>query len=71
VARGRAPSAAKRVAALEPPGKAAPLIEQVVALRALAMTRDRRAKAYYGQLERRFHGQPDVLIAGKQLGLVK
>jgi hypothetical protein len=71
VARGRAPSAAKLLAALEPPGKAQPLLEQVVALRALAMTKDRRAKAYYGQLERRFRGQPDVLLAGRQLGLVK
>lgn len=70
-ARGREPNAAKLLAALEPPEKGRPLLEQVVALRALASVKDKRAKAYYAQLERRFRAQPDVLIAGRELGLVK
>jgi tetratricopeptide (TPR) repeat protein len=70
-ARGRQPHAAKTLAGLEPPAKAQPALEQVVALRALAAVKDRRAKAYYTQLERRFRGHPEVLAAGQQLGLVK
>ncbi len=70
VARGREPNARKLVAGLLPPEKDKPLLEQVVALRALAITKDRRAKAYYGQLERRFRGHPDVALAGRQLGLL-
>jgi hypothetical protein len=70
-ARGREPNAVKLVAALEPPEKARPLLEQVVALRALASVKDKRAKGYYAQLERRFRAQPDVIAAGKELGLVK
>ena len=70
-AAGRQPNAAKMAAGHEPPGKNTPLLEQVVALRALAAAKDRRAKPYYGQLDRRFRGQPDVALAGKELGLVK
>jgi len=70
-ARGRAPNALERIAALELPDKARPLVEQVVALRALAAVKDKRAKAYYAQLERRFRAQPDVIAAGKELGLIK
>ena len=70
-ARGHEPNAAKLLTALEPPEKARPLVEQVVALRALASMKDKRAKPYYAQLERRFRAQPDVLMAGKELGLVK
>lgn len=70
-ARGRQPNAAKALASLEPPSRTQPALEQVVALRALAAVKDRRAKAYYTQLERRFRGHPDVLAAGKLLGLVK
>jgi hypothetical protein len=70
-ARGREPNAAKLLAALEPPEKARPLLEQVVALRALASVKDKRAKPYYAQLERRFRAQPDVIAAGKELGVIK
>jgi hypothetical protein len=70
-ARGREPNAVKLVSALEPPEKSRPLVEQVVALRALANVKDKRAKPYYAQLERRFRAQPDVQIAGRELGLVK
>jgi hypothetical protein len=42
----------------------------VVALRALGAAKDRRAKAYYSQLERRFKGQPDVALTGKRLGIL-
>jgi tetratricopeptide (TPR) repeat protein len=70
-ARGRQPNAAKTLAGLEPPAKSQPALEQVVALRALTAVKDRRAKAYYGQLDRRFRGHPEVLAAGQQLGLVK
>jgi hypothetical protein len=69
--RGRQPNAAKALAALEPPAKSRPALEQVLALRALAAVKDRRAKAYYTQLERRFRGHPDVIAAGKQLGIIK
>jgi hypothetical protein len=70
-ARGREPNAAKLLSALEPPEKSRPLVEQVVALRALAGVKDKRAKPYYAQLERRFRAQPDVIAAGKELGLIK
>jgi hypothetical protein len=70
-AAGRQPNAAKLAAEHEPPGKNTPLLEQVVALRALAAARDRRAKPYFAQLDKRFRGQPDVASAGKELGLVK
>lgn len=67
---GRQPSAARMVAALQPPDKTRPLLEQVLALRALAGAKDRRARAYYSQLERRFKGQPDVVLVGKELGIL-
>jgi hypothetical protein len=70
-ARGREPNAAKLVAALEMPDKGRPLLEQMVALRALAAVKDKRAKGYYAQLERRFRTQPDLVAAGKELGLIK
>jgi hypothetical protein len=38
-----------------------------VALRALAITKDRRAKTYHAQLEQRFPAHPDVVAAGKLL----
>ena len=44
---------------------------QVVALRALALSKDKRAKGYCIQLAKRFPTQPDVQAAGKQLGLVR
>jgi hypothetical protein len=68
---GRQPSAAKIVAPLALPDKSRPLLAQLVALRALAAAKDRRGRAYYGKLEARFKGQPDLVAAGKQLGLIK
>ncbi len=68
--RGRQPSAAKELGRLDLPGKAEPLLTQVIALRALAAAKDRRAKAYHATLARRFPAQPDVLIAAKQLGII-
>jgi hypothetical protein len=70
-AAGRQGNGAKALASLDLPGKARPALEQVVALRALAAVKDRRAKPYYAQLERRLRAHPDVLAAGKQLGLIK
>jgi tetratricopeptide (TPR) repeat protein len=70
-ANGRQLNAAKRIASLALPEKSRPALEQLVALRALAAAKDRRGRAYYAKLEPRFKGQPDLIIAGKQLGLVK
>jgi hypothetical protein len=68
---GRQPNAAKIIAGLALPDKARPLLTQIVALRALAAAKDRRGRAYYAKLEGRWKGQPDVVLAGKQLGLIK
>ena len=67
VARGSRADAQKAAAALALPDKAQPQLLQLVALRALAATKDRRAKAYHAQLERRFHAQPEVLAIGSKL----
>lgn len=66
-ARGRRPSAAKRVADLELPDKSQPLIEQTLALRALTAVKDRRGKAYLAALERRFRGHPELALAADEL----
>jgi tetratricopeptide (TPR) repeat protein len=71
VARGRQANARKAAAALELPDKSRPALIQLVALRALAALEDKRGRAYHAQLERRFRGQPDVLIAARKLGLAK
>jgi hypothetical protein len=70
-ANGRQASAGKIIAPLALPDRARPLLEQLVALRALAATNDRRGRAYYARLEARFKAQPDLVVAGKQLGLIK
>jgi hypothetical protein len=70
-ARGRQPSAVQSLKSLDLPSKADPLLVQVVALRALALSNDRRARGYFAQLAKRFPAQPDVQAAGKQLGLVR
>ena len=59
-ARGRAPGAAKAIAELALPTKADPVLVQVVALRALAGAKDRRAKGYQAELTRRLAAHPDV-----------
>jgi tetratricopeptide (TPR) repeat protein len=70
-ANGRQANAAKMIASLALPDKSRPLLEQVLALRALAAAKDRRGRVYYGKLEPRFKGQPDLIAAGKQLGVIK
>jgi tetratricopeptide (TPR) repeat protein len=71
VARGRQGNARKAAAALELPDKTRPALTQLVALRALGALDDRRGRAYHAQLDRRFHGNPDVLAAARALGLAK
>jgi hypothetical protein len=68
-AQGRQTSAARSLQATALPGKSQPLLIQIVALRALALARDRRARGYHALLERRFPGHPDVQAAARQLGL--
>ena len=67
-ARGNQRAAAKALARLPLPSKAEPLLVQTLALRSLAAAKDRRAKAYYTQLTRRFPSHPEVRAAGKALG---
>jgi hypothetical protein len=66
-AGGRQTAAAKRLAELKLPTRSEPLLLQVMALRALAATKDRRAKAHLAQLRRRFPNHPDVQALEKQL----
>jgi tetratricopeptide (TPR) repeat protein len=68
-ARGRQTSALRALKPLLLPGRTEPLLLRAVALRALALAKDRRAKTYYAELARRYPTQPDVLAAGRQLGL--
>jgi hypothetical protein len=70
-ARGRYPSASKSLAELDLPGKTEPVLLQVVALRALVASKERRAKAYFTQLAQRLPKHPDVAIAARALGLGK
>lgn len=70
-AGGRQAAAGKRLAEQKLPAKTDPLIVHVSALRALVATKDRRAKAQLGQLQKRFPKHPDVQSAAKQLALRK
>jgi tetratricopeptide (TPR) repeat protein len=70
-ARGRQTSALHGLKSSSLPGKTEPVLLRAVALRALALAKDRRARAYYAELARRFPTQPDVQAAGRQLGLLR
>jgi tetratricopeptide (TPR) repeat protein len=63
--RGNGKAAAQRIAKIDLPGGDAPLETQVIALRALAKTGDRRAKLYLASLQARFPRHPDVQLAAR------
>jgi tetratricopeptide (TPR) repeat protein len=59
------------VANLEVPPTEAPLLQRVLAARTLAAVGDRRAKDEIASLLRTFSRNPDVMLAGKAVGLVR
>jgi tetratricopeptide (TPR) repeat protein len=59
------------VAGLEVPPADAPLLHRVLAARTLATVGDRRAKEQIAPLLRTFSRNPDVVLAGKAVGLVR
>jgi hypothetical protein len=59
------------VAGLEAPPAEAPLLQRVLAARTLAAVGDRRAKGEIAPLLRTFSRNPDVVLAGKAVGLVR
>jgi hypothetical protein len=65
--RGNASAAALRIAKVATPGSDAPLDAQVLALRALARSGDRRARPYLASLQARFPRHPDVQITAHEL----
>ncbi|MBX3181060.1 MAG: hypothetical protein KF915_00385 [Polyangiaceae bacterium] len=70
-AAGEAPKAVGRLSALEPPPDTAAFPLRVLAARALAASGDRRAKGYVATLMKRHASHPDVLLAAKDIGLVR
>lgn len=64
---GRAPEARAKAAQLDPPPDEAPLLLRVVAARALAVTKDRRAKGYVALLQKKLKKHPEVLKAADEL----
>ncbi|MFO0566532.1 MAG: hypothetical protein U0263_12760 [Polyangiaceae bacterium] len=64
---GRAPEARAKAAQLDPPPEEAPLLLRVTAARALAVTKDRRAKAYVAALQKKLKKHPEVLKAAEEL----
>ncbi len=69
-AQGGQKSARRALAGLALPSRRQPLIHQVVALHALAAASEPRARGYYKKLARVHAGHPDVLGAGRLLGLL-
>jgi len=63
VASDQAKQAATRLAALEPPAEEAPGFVRILAGRALASAKDKRARGYVVTLVRRFGKHPDALAA--------
>ena len=64
---GRAPEARAKASQLDPPPDEAPLLLRVVAARALAVTKDRRAKGYVALLQKKLKKHPEVLKAAEEL----
>ncbi len=64
---GRAPEARAKASQLDPPPDEAPLLLRVVAARALAVTKDRRAKGYVALLQKKLKKHPEVLQAADEL----
>jgi hypothetical protein len=64
---GRVPEAKSKASQLDPPPNEAPLLLRVVAARALAVTKDRRAKPYVKKLMKRYPKNPEVVAAGAEL----
>lgn len=67
VAANQPKLAALRLAKLEPPPNGAPVVERVLAARALVAAGDKRAKAYTLELSRTLRKHPDVLLAVESL----
>ncbi|HEY3500879.1 MAG TPA: hypothetical protein VGK73_39575 [Polyangiaceae bacterium] len=59
--------AAARVAKLDPPPDASPLVLRLLVLRSLVLTKDKRARAYLGPLARGNLKHPDVQLAIKDM----
>lgn len=67
-AAGEQPAkAGLRLAKLDPPPDAAPTFLRVLAARALAAARDKRARVYVARLARRLPRHPDVILAAEAL----
>jgi hypothetical protein len=64
---GRAPEARAKASQLDPPPEEAPLLLRVVAARALAVTKDRRAKGYVATLMKKLKKHPDLAKAAEEL----
>lgn len=64
---GRAPEARAKAAQLDPPPEEAPLLLRVTAARALAVTKDRRAKGYVALLQKKLKKHPELLKAAEEL----
>lgn len=64
---GRAPEARSKASQLDPPPEEAPLLLKVVAARALAVTKDRRAKGYVALLQKKHKKHPELLKAAEEL----
>ncbi|MBK7580992.1 MAG: hypothetical protein IPI67_12365 [Myxococcales bacterium] len=64
---GRAPEARSKASHLDPPPEEAPLLLKVVAARALAVTKDRRAKGYVALLQKKHKKHPELLKAAEEL----
>jgi hypothetical protein len=68
---GRGPRAKAFVAGIGEPEPEAPLLHRVIAARALALVRDRRAKPSLAALLKVAKGYPEVMEAGKWAGVVR
>jgi len=64
---GKAVEARMKASQLDPPPDEAPLLLRVVAARALAVTKDRRAKGYVAALQKKLKKHPEVLKAADEL----
>jgi hypothetical protein len=69
--RGDDKAAALRIAKIAPPGNEAPLEAQVLALRALSKSGDRRARPYLAALQARFPRHPEIQLTAHELASQK
>jgi tetratricopeptide (TPR) repeat protein len=64
---GKAADARAKASQLEPPPDQTPLVLRLVAARALAVTKDKRAKNYVAAMQKRLKKQPDLIKAAEEL----